>query len=49
MTKQEAIKHYDEHIKVLEELIEDYGINRSLGNILTNEKARKSYWEDKES
>lgn len=46
MNKQEAIQKYSRQIKVLEELIEKFGINRSLGNILTNIKAKKSYWDN---
>lgn len=44
---QDTIQHYDNQIKVLEELIDEFGINRSLGNILTNVKAKKSYWEER--
>lgn len=46
MTTQDTIQHYDNQIKVLEELIDEFGINRSLGNVLTNVKAKKSYWEE---
>lgn len=45
MNKQEAIQKYNRQIEILEELIEEFGINRSLGNVLTNIKAKKSYWD----
>ena len=47
MNKQEAIQKYSRQIKALEELIEEFGINRSLGNVLTNIKAKKFYWDNK--
>lgn len=35
---------YNEQITILEELIDEFGINRSLGNVLDTIKARKKYW-----